>query len=321
MEEKMFTPGGRERLQAKSDRENVPYPRGDGKVRLVTPAWLADHISDTDLTIIDTQPNVHDYIQEHIPGAVYLTEGVLRVSNRGFPTSFAPDACIQESFRRAGLVAGSPAIVYTGKGAFSGWGDGLGQMMMAYTLAKYGHDTVYILDGGIDGWKSEGKETSQEFPTIEPSGFTVKARDDYAIGYDEFRQVKDNDGVIVLDARPTAFYEGQSGPWKMRGHIPGAISLPWRSLMNDANPAQFRSNDELDTILEEHGIDRTRTVICTCGTGREATNEFILLKWLYLYPNVRLYEGSFTEWSAHPDNPVVKGSEARERRTEAAPAR
>ncbi len=321
MEDKMFTPGGRERVQARSDRENTPYPRGDGKVKLVTPAWLSDRMNDADLTIIDTQPNVHDYIQEHIPGAVYLTEGVLRVSNRGFPTSFSPDTCIQESFRRAGLKAGSPVVVYTGKGVFSGWGDGLGQMMIAYTLAKYGHDIVYILDGGIDRWKSEGGEISQEFPTIEPSGFTAKVHDDYAIGYDEFRQIKDNDGVVVLDARPVAFYEGRSGPWRKRGHIPGAISLPWRSLMDDANPAKFRPNDELDTILEAHGVDRTRTVICTCGTGREATNEFILLKWLYLYPNVRIYEGSITEWTAYPDNPVVKGPEAREDRAKAVPAR
>ena len=321
MEEEMFTPGGRERLQARSDRENAPYPRGDSKVRLVTPAWLADHIDDASLTIIDTQPDVYDYVQEHIPGAVYLTEGVLRVSNRGFPTSYSPDACIQESFRRAGLEAGSPVVVYTGKGAFSGRGDGLAQTMMAYTLAKYGHDTVYILDGGIDRWKGEGRELSQEFPAVEPSGFTSKIRADYAIGYDEFRQIKDNDDVVVLDARPAEVYEGQSGPWRRRGHIPGAVSLPWRSLMDNANPALLKPNDELDIILEEHGVDRTQTVICTCGIGRTATSEFVLLKWFYLYPNVRIYEGSFTEWSAYPDNPVATGPEARERRAKAAPAR
>ncbi len=320
VEEKMFTPGGIERLQATSDRENVPYPRGDGKVKLVNSGWLADHLDDSNLTIIDVQPDVHDYIQEHIPGAVYLTEGVLRVSNRGFPTAYSPNACIQESFRRAGLEAGSPAVVYTSKGAFSGRGDGLAQTMMAYTLAKYGHDTVYLLDGGLDAWKSEGLELSQEYPTVEPSSFVVGVRDDYSIGYEEFLRVKDNDDVIVLDARPKNVYEGR-GPWRVAGHIPGAISLPWRSLMDDGNPARFRSNDELDMILEDHGVDRSKTVICTCGTGREATNEFVLLKWLYLYPNVRLYEGSFTEWVTRPDSPVVEGPEPRERRVETAPAR
>ena len=91
--------------------------------------------------------------------------------------------------------------------------------------------------------------------------------------------------------------------------------------MDDANPALLKPNDELDIILEEHGVDRTRTVICTCGIGRTATSEFVLLKWFYLYPNVRIYEGSFTEWSAYPDNPVAAGPEAREHRAKAAPAR
>ena len=319
MAEKMTPPGGEERLQAMSDRENAPYPRGDGKVKLVTTDWLADHLYDEDLTILDTQPNVHDYIQEHIPGAVYLNEGVLRVPDHGFPTAFSPRACIQESFQRVGLKADSPVVVYTGKGVFSGWGDGLGQMMMAYTLAKYGHDTVYILDGGIDTWKSENRELSQEYPAIDPSGFTGELRSDYAIGYDEFVQIKDDDNVVVLDARPMKFYSGK-GPWRLAGHIPGAISLPWRSLMDDGNPALFKPNAELDAILEDHGIDRSMTVICTCGTGREATNEFVLFKWLYLYPRVGLYEGSFTEWSIRRENLVVEGPEPGGRRAKPAPA-
>jgi thiosulfate/3-mercaptopyruvate sulfurtransferase len=320
MEEKMFTPGGIERLQASSDRQNVPYPRGEGKVKLVNTDWLADHLYDSNLTIVDVQPDVHDYIKEHIPGAVYLTEGFLRVSNHGFPTTYSPNACIQEAFRRAGLSTDSPVVVYTGKGVFSGRGEGLAQTMMAYSLAKYGHNMVYILDGGIDTWKSENRELSQEYPSVEPSDFIVEPRDDYAIGYEEFLQVKDDDDVIVLDARPTKFYEGQ-GPWRKAGHIPGALSLPWRGLMDDTNPTLLKSNDELDIILEEHGIDRSRNIICSCGTGREATNEFVLLKWFYLYPSVRLYEGSFTEWTAHPENPVVEGPEPRAARTRAAPAR
>ena len=319
MAEKITPPGGEERLQAMSDRENAPYPRGDGKVKLVTTDWLADHLYDEDLTVLDAQPNVHDYIQEHIPGAVYLNEGVLRVPDRGFPTAFSPRACIQEAFQRVGLKASSPVVVYTGKGAFSGWGDGLAQMMMAYTLAKYGHDTVYILDGGIDTWKSENRELSQEYPAIDPSGFTGELRSDYAIAYDEFVQIKDDDNVVVLDARPMKFYSGK-GPWKMAGHIPGAISLPWRSLMDDGNPALFKPNADLDTILEEHGIDRSMTVICSCGTGREATNEFVLFKWLYRYPRVRIYEGSFTEWSIRRENPVVEGPEPGGRRAKSAPA-
>lgn len=321
MVEKMTRPGGEERLQAMDDRTNAPYPRGDGVVKLVTTEWLADHLDDDDLVILDVQPNVHDYIQEHIPGAVYLNEGVLRMSNRGFPTAYAPHACLQEAFQRVGLSAGDPVVIYTGKGAFSGRGDGLGQTMMAYTLAKYGHDTVHILDGGLDKWKSENRDLSWEYPPVEPSSFTVREREGYAIGYDEFVRIKDNDDVIVIDSRPAKFYTGK-GPWRLPGHIPGSINLPWRNMMDDGNPALLKPNEELDMMLEEHGVDRNRTIICSCGTGREATNEFVLLKWFYLYPNVRLYEGAFTEWSTRrPDNPTVEGPEPGGRRAVPSPAR
>jgi thiosulfate/3-mercaptopyruvate sulfurtransferase len=320
MAEKITTSGGEEGLRASSERQNPPYPRGDGNVKLITTDWLADHLHDTNLRILDTQPNVHDYIQEHIPGAVYLNEGMLRVAAHGFPTSFGPLACLQESFRRLGLQADVPVVVYTSKGAFSGWGDGLAQTMMAYSLAKFGHNTVYVLDGGFDKWKSENKELSQEYPHIDPSDFKVEVRSEYPVSYEEFKEIKDNDDVILLDARPPKFYEGK-GPWRKAGHIPGAVNLPWRSLMDDSNPTLLKPNDEVDAILEQHRIDRNKTIICSCGTGREATNEFLLFKWYYRYPSVRLHEGAFTEWTAHPENSTVEGPEPGRRKAQAAAAR
>jgi len=190
--------------------------------------------------------------------------------------------------------------------------------MMAYALAKFGHDNVLVLDGGLDAWKQERRRVDQAFPTIEPSDFTVDVRGVYPIGYEEFKKTKDRDDVLLLDARPPAFYEGQ-GPWRKAGHIPGAINLPWRGLMADDNPARLKPDDAINAILEHHGIGPDRTVYCSCGTGREATNEFLLFKFYLQYPNVRIYEGSFTEWTMHPENPTVTGTEPRAR--EAAPAR
>jgi thiosulfate/3-mercaptopyruvate sulfurtransferase len=294
-----------------------PYPQGDAKVKLVSTAWLEDHLGESRMTVIDCQPNVHDYIREHIPGAVYLSEGVLRSPARGFPSTYAPLLSLQENFRRLGLAKDDPAVVYTGKGIFKGWGDGLEQTMMAYSLAKFGHDTVYVLDGGLDKWKSEGRSLSQEFPVIEPSDFTVEVRGEYPIGYEEFTRTKDSDEVILLDARPPAFYEGQ-GPWRKPGHIPGAINLPWASLMHPQNPTLLKPEEEIRSILDSRGISPEKTIICSCGTGREATNEFILFAFYLGYPSVRIYEGSFTEWTSHPGNPTVTGTEPRMREVAAA---
>jgi thiosulfate/3-mercaptopyruvate sulfurtransferase len=203
-----------------------------------------------------------------------------------------------------------PVVVYTGTGPFKGWGDGLEQTMMAYTLARFGHNQVYVLDGGLDKWLAEKRPFSQVFPEVEESKFVVDVHPEYFVEYDEFRDIKDRDDVILLDARPANVYQGQ-GPWIKAGHIPGAVNVPWKSFMDADNPRLLKSDAEIQAVLDEHGIVPEKTVICSCGTGREATNEFILFRWYLGFPKVKIYEGSFTEWSAYPENPTVTGENPR----------
>jgi thiosulfate/3-mercaptopyruvate sulfurtransferase len=286
------------------------YPHGDGPVKWVSTDWLADHLEDDNLMILDVQPNVHDYIQEHIPGAVYMNEGLLRVPFNGMPAKYVPAEAAQAVLRRASLKADRPVVVYTGTGPFKGWGDGLEQTMLTYSLARFGHDNVHVLDGGADKWKAEKKHLTKEFPERKASDFTVRVRREFFVEYEEFKQIKDEEGVTLLDARPSNVYQGQ-GPWIKPGHIPGAVNLPWAGLMDENNTRLLRPDHEIQSILEEHGIGPEKTIICSCGTGREATNEFILFKWYLGYPQVKIYEGSFTEWSAYPENPTVTGPDPR----------
>jgi len=286
------------------------YPYGEGKVKWVNTDWLAEHLDDENLMLLDVQPNVHDYIKEHIPGAVYMNEGLLRVPLKGLPAQYVPADVMELLFRRVGLRPEIPVVVYTGVGPFSGWGNGLEQTMMAYTLMRFGHDNVYVLNGGIDKWKAEGRSLTQKFPEVEESDFNAVDRSEYRVEYEDFKALKDRDDVILLDARPGNVYEGQ-GPWIKAGHIPGAVNVPWKSFMDRDNPRLLKSDEEIQAIIEEHGITPDKTVICSCGTGREATNEFILFKWYLGYPKVKIYEGSFTEWSSYPDNPTVLGKNPR----------
>jgi thiosulfate/3-mercaptopyruvate sulfurtransferase len=286
------------------------YPYGEGVVKWVSTDWLEDHLLDDDLMILDVQPNIHDYIQEHVPGGVYMNEGLLRVPWQGLPGVYAPTEAIEANLRRVGLRADVPVVVYTGTGPFKGWGDGLEQTMMAYTLARFGHQNVYVLDGGIDKWKAEGKPLSQVFPTVEASDFNAHVQHELFVEYDEFVDKKDWDDVLLLDARPSNVYQGQ-GPWIKPGHIPGAINVPWKSFMDADNTRLLRPDDEIQAILDQHGIVPDKAIICSCGTGREATNEMVLFKWYLGFPKVEIYEGSFTEWTAHPENPTVTGKRPR----------
>jgi len=286
------------------------YPYGKGTVKWISTDWLYENMKKQELVILDVQPNIHDYIEEHIPGAIYLTEGLLRTSIAGVPARYVPPESIQPVLRHVGLKLNVPAVVYTATGAAKGWGDGLEQTMMAYSLARFGHDCVYVLDGGLDKWKAEGKPLTKEFPVTKASDFTVRVQSDLFVEYETFKAMKDRDDVIVLDARPSAAYEGQAF-WIKPGHIPGAINLPWTSLMDDKNKRLLKSDEEIAAILNAHGVNQDKTVVCTCGTGREATSQFILLKWYLGYPKVKIYEGSFTEWTSYPENPTVTGKNPR----------
>lgn len=285
------------------------YPLGGGVLKWAEGGWLEENLGG-EFSIIDVQPNIHDYILEHIPGAVYFNPDLLRVPYKGRPGAYMPERAVELLFRRVGLSNDFPVVVYTGVGGFKGWGDGLEQTMVAYSLIRFGHNKVYVLDGGLSDWKKKGRKLTKDFPVIEESDFEVKLRTDYWLEYEDFKKIKDGEGVVLLDARPANVYEGQ-GPWIKPGHIPGAINLPWKSLMAEENSTLLKDEDEIRDILDKKGIDSDKTIICSCGTGREATNEFIMFKFLLGYPKVKIYEGSFTEWSSYPDNPTVTGENPR----------
>jgi len=281
------------------------HSKGDGKVKWISTDFLEDNI-DENLVMLDAQPDVHDYIKEHIPGAFYFNEWFLREMRGNDPTHYIPQKAIQEIFRKLGIDKDIPTVVYTGKGAYSKKGDGWGQTMTAYSLVRFGHEDIYLLDGGIDKWKEEGRGLTKTFPTVKESYFDVEVRNDYFIGYEEFKEIKDNENVVVLDARPPKYFEGPS-LWSKPGHIPRAKNLQAATLMQPHNLQYMKPESEIKRMVEERGATPDKIIICYCGTGREATNLFLTFKWFLGYPDVRLYEGSFTEWTQRDDNPTVTG--------------
>jgi thiosulfate/3-mercaptopyruvate sulfurtransferase len=293
--------------------KTYPYPSGDGEVKWVSTEWLSGHLKDPGLQIIDSQPNIHDYIRGHIPGALFVEENHWRISGER-PGIFLPPEVAELLLRRLGIRSDLPVVVSSSSGPLSACtsfiGDGLEQTMLAYTLARYGHRKVHILDGGVDKWQEEGRPLSQTFPKVAETDFRVQLRPEFIADYGDVKTMKDKPDVILLDARPSSVYEGQ-GPWIKPGHIPGAVSLPWKSLMDDKNKKLLKPDDQIQAILAEKKITPDKTIICSCGTGREATNEFCLFRFYLKFPKVKIYEGSFTEWTMYPDNPTVTGKNPR----------
>jgi thiosulfate/3-mercaptopyruvate sulfurtransferase len=116
--------------------------------------------------------------------------------------------------------------------------------------------------------------------------------------------------MILFDARPFESYK-EGGLWIKNGHIPGANSLPWRTLMTKDNARLMKSDEELQELVAKFDITPEKNLIIYCGTGREATNEFLFFKFYLGHERVQIYEGSFTEWSSHPENQTVTGENPR----------
>jgi thiosulfate/3-mercaptopyruvate sulfurtransferase len=178
--------------------------------------------------------------------------------------------------------------------------------MLAYSLVRYGHGEVYVLDGGFDDWLQEDREIETRYPAIERSRFVARTRTGLSVDYEEFRLIKGRPHVAHLDSRPADQYAGSSY-WPKRGHIPGALNIPWSEAFEAGNLCKLRDASHMMGILERLNVTREKEVICHCGSGRKAAAQLCVLKWALGYPNVRLFEGSFTEWCAHQENPTVIG--------------
>jgi thiosulfate/3-mercaptopyruvate sulfurtransferase len=276
-------------------------------IKYIDTNWLQSNLN-AHYTILDFQPDIHDYIKEHIPGAVYINEKHFRCFYQSQPAAYVPSTVIEMIMGQAGLSNSLPVVIYGGNGRFSEQGDGLEQTMAAYTLARFGHQEIYLLNGGIDAWIEADLELEKRFPTVEPKTFITSICNDLFYNYNQFREAKDKSNTVLIDVRPRSVYEGKS-IWTKPGHIPGARNLPWRLLMSHSNANHLRPLHQIDELVQEIDVSPSQSVILYCGTGREASSAFIVFKYILNYPDVRIYEGSFTEWCSNLENETVTGPE------------
>jgi thiosulfate/3-mercaptopyruvate sulfurtransferase len=274
-------------------------------LRWVSADWLLANL-DQEMTVIDCQPNVHDFIRGHIQGAVYLGEENVRLSSEGRPHVWADQDLASAILSSLGLREDRPVLVYTGTNPQVPTGDGAPQCMIAYSLARYGHEDILVLDGGLEEWKERGGRVEPRLGGFERSSFRASLDRSLFIGYQEFLELKDQGGVSHIDSRPPKQYQGRS-PWSKEGHIPGAVNIPWSECFSTENLCLLRPREELERTFRTAGVREARTVICHCGSGRKAAAMVIVLRYMLGHPDVRLFEGSFTEWCAHHENETVVG--------------
>jgi thiosulfate/3-mercaptopyruvate sulfurtransferase len=291
--------------------ENDPAPQLSAYAhpeRLVTTEWLAAHLGDPGLVVIESDEDVLLYDTGHIPGAVKV-DWHLELNDQVTRDYLDPEAFAE--------LAASKGIGRDDTIVFYGDNNNWWATYALWVFSLFGHSDVRILDGGRQKWVDEGRELTRDVPSRERADYPVPARDDSRIrAFREQVAGHVESGRPLVDVRSPQEYTGelthmaaypQEGALR-GGHIPGALSKPWKSAAND--DGTFKPADELSKIYrDELGLDPSDDVIAYCRIGERSSHTWFVLTYLLGFSRVRNYDGSWTEWGNLVRAPIKKGNE------------
>ena len=289
----LFLPG---LLHAKnSPIKNFEHPR------LIETRELQNLTSHPSIRIIDMRTSLPDYLKGHIPNAVYLHFENLQIPEKGVPAQ-APDRICLERLLGDNLSLANPmwVILYSEKSDPNA-------PFLAWTLDHLGHKKVGILNGGWEKWVSERLPVTQAYPSLIPKKFFGKVISETFADKKWVHHRLGAKGVVIVDARSPRQYSGEEGEEVRRGHIPGAKNVFWETTLEGEEIKVWKKKEDLEKIFAESGVTKDKEIIVHCRTGREASHLYFTLKYVVGFPNVRLYRGSWVEWSADINMPVRTG--------------
>jgi thiosulfate/3-mercaptopyruvate sulfurtransferase len=273
---------------------------------LVSTGWVSEHLNDPSIRIVESNEDPLLYKSGHIPGAVevdwvsHLNDAVRR--------DYLDQNAFSELMSKIGVTPETTIVFYGDKNNW--WA---AYAMWVFSL--FGHKNSKIMDGGRLKWQKEGRELVTGKPEIRPANYPVRERDDATIRAfrdDVFEHLKQQ-GVLV-DVRSPEEYRGEKlhmpdypNEGALRGgHIPGAKNIPWGRTINTED-GTFKRADELRALyLEGAGIKPQDDVITYCRIGERSSHTWFVLKYLLGYPQVRNYDGSWTEWGNLVRAPIEK---------------
>jgi thiosulfate/3-mercaptopyruvate sulfurtransferase len=242
-----------------------------------------------------------EYAAGHIPGAIFFDQDVIADHSSGLPHTIPSAEVFADAAGRFGISEKDTIVVYDGPGFFAaprGW----------WLFRLFGADKVYVLDGGLDGWKRDGRPLTSELSEPAPAVFNARLDSSRVTTLDAMKSLVAEGKVLIADARGTGRFLGTEPEPRAgvrSGHMPGAKSLPATTLSENG---RFKSLPDLRKTIEDAGIDLSRPVVTSCGSGITAAIITLSLASLGHTDNT-LYDGSWTEWGGRSDTPVVSGKD------------
>jgi thiosulfate/3-mercaptopyruvate sulfurtransferase len=261
-------------------------------------AALVDHPS---IRIVDMRTSFSDYLKSHIKNAVYFNFENLQVSQNGIPAQAPDRICLERLLGDSLSISNNMwVILYSEK-------SNPNSTFLAWQLDYLGHKRVGVINGGWERWVWEKHPITQEFPTLLPKKFFGRVKQESLA---EKKWVRDRllaRNVVIVDVRPPREYSGEEGEEIRQGHIPEARNISWETLLEGDEIKVWKKKEDLEKIFAESGVTKNKEIIVYSRTGREASHIYFTLKNFLGFPNVRLYRGSWVEWSADRNLPIKTG--------------
>jgi thiosulfate/3-mercaptopyruvate sulfurtransferase len=272
---------------------------------LVDTAWVVDHLNDPNVRIVESNEDILLYDQGHIPGAVKidwvgdLNDPVVR--------DYLDRERYEQLLSAKGIGNDTTVVFYGDKNNW--WAT-----YALWVFKLFGHKDARILNGGRAKWIAEGHEMTKDVPSYPPANYKAPERDDQTIRAfrDQVREHIKKSGVALVDVRSPQEYSGerthmpeypQEGTLR-GGHIPTAASIPWAQAVKE--DSTFKSREDLEALYGGKGVTADKDVIAYCRIGERSSHTWFVLTYLLGFPQVRNYDGSWTEWGNSVGVPIEK---------------
>jgi thiosulfate/3-mercaptopyruvate sulfurtransferase len=272
---------------------------------LVSTEWVAEHLNDPNIRLLESNEDPLLYDTGHIPGALKIDwQDDL---NDPLVRDYIGKEEFEKLLSRLGVSNDTTVIFYGDK---SNWW----ATYAFWVFQLFGHTNAKVMNGGRQKWINEGRELTREVPQVEPTNYQAKDRNDARIRAFREDVLKHQEaGKPLVDVRSPAEYKGellhmanypQEGALR-GGHIRGARNVPWARAANE--DGSFKSADELRAIYEqEQGLNPNDDIVAYCRIGERSSHSWFVLTYLLGYPQVRNYDGSWTEWGNAVNVPIEK---------------